>query len=101
MIKANDRSMIFQTNFSRYFAELDRTRSASLRSSVPKGRGLRPHPVGLASLRFASSSFSNRFPLRSRSDNAVFQTAFALRSASAQAVFQTAFKCLVAPFYVT
>ena len=97
MIKAKDRSMIFQSNFNRYTAALVRTRSASLRSSVPKGRGLRPHPVGLPSLRFASSSFSNSFPLRSRSDNAVLQTALPLRSASAKAVFRTAFTRLISP----
>lgn len=34
MIKANYCSMIFQSNFNRYNAELDRTRSASLRSFV-------------------------------------------------------------------
>ena len=64
MIKANYRSMLFQKNFNRYSAELVRTRSASLRSLVPKGRGLRPHPVG--------------HPLRFASGSAVFQTAFAV-----------------------
>lgn len=71
MIKANYRSMIFQTNFNRYSAELVRTISASLRSLrslapliIPKGRGLRPHPVG--------------HPLRFASGSAVFQTALAV-----------------------
>lgn len=67
MIKANYSRIIFQKNFNRYSAELVRTRfaslrSASLRSFVPKGRGFRPHPVGLP--RPLGGNCSTRLSLR-------------------------------------
>ena len=71
MIKANDRSMLFQTNFNRYSAELVRTRSASLRSFVA---GF----ARLGFLRVGACAPTPRHALRYASGSAVFQTAFAV-----------------------
>ena len=77
MMKVNDCSMIFQTNFNRYNAELVRTRSAPLRSFVA---GF----ARLGFLRVGACAPTPRPALRSASGSAFFQNAFAVLVATYQ-----------------